>query len=273
MTEPAESAATRAAQGRATEAGTPEAAALVAQAREAGATETPDDAAAEAVAAAMGLGADAQRIADLRRDYRLASLDESSAHADPLVQFRRWFDEALAAQLHEVNAMTLATVGVDGRAAARIVLLKGVDAGGFVFYTNYTSRKGRELAANPHVALVLHWAALERQVRIEGSAQPVTAAESDAYFASRPLASRIGAWASPQSEPIESRAVLEALETQARERFGEHPPRPPHWGGYRVQPDMIEFWQGRTSRLHDRLCYRRAEDAADGGWRFERLAP
>lgn len=239
----------------------------------AGPAEPPDDAAAEAVAAAMGLDANAQRIADLRRDYRLASLDESSVDADPIVQFRRWFDEALAAQLHEVNAMALATVDADGRPSARIVLLKGVDAGGFVFYTNYASRKGRELAASPHVALVLHWTALERQVRIEGAAHPVTAAESDAYFASRPLASRIGAWASPQSEPIESRAVIEALETQARERFGEHPPRPPHWGGYRVQPDMIEFWQGRASRLHDRLRYRRAVDAADGGWKLDRLAP
>lgn len=263
MTDPAESAAAQAAQGRSVGAAATEAAATEAAAAAA---------AAEAAAAAAGLDANAQRIADLRRDYRLASLVESSVHADPIMQFRRWFDEALAAQLHEVNAMTLATVGIDGRPAARIVLLKGVDADGFVFYTNYASRKGRELAANPHVALVLHWAALERQVRIEGSAQLVTAEESDAYFASRPLASRIGAWASPQSEPIESRAVLEAREAQTRERFGEHPPRPPHWGGYRVRPDMVEFWQGRVSRLHDRLCYRRAE-TADSGWRIERLAP
>ena len=226
---------------------------------------------AEAAAAAAGLDASARRIADLRRDYRLASLDESSAHTDPIVQFQRWFDEALAAQLHEVNAMTLATVGADGRPAARIVLLKGVDAGGFVFYTNYASRKGRELAANPHVALVLHWAALERQVRIEGSAQIVSPAESDAYFESRPLASRIGAWASPQSEPIDSRTVLEAEEARIRERFGDSPPRPPHWGGYRVRPEMVEFWQGRASRLHDRLCYRRAE--AGDAWTQQRLAP
>ena len=233
----------------------------------------PDPAAdAAATQAAAGIDASAQRIADLRLDYRLASLDESSVHEDPIVQFRRWFDEALASHVHEVNAMTLATVSAQGRPSARIVLLKGVDPHGFVFYSNYASRKGRELAANPHVALVLHWAALERQVRIEGSAQPVPPAESDAYFASRPLASRIGAWASPQSEPIQSRALLEAMEAQIRQRFGDHPPRPPHWGGYRVRPDVVEFWQGRASRLHDRLCYRRA-DAASGGWTIERLAP
>ena len=253
MTDPAESASAQASPGPA-------------------APDPAAAAAAQATAAAAGLDASAQRIADLRRDYRLASLDESPVHADPIVQFQRWFDEALAAQLHEVNAMTLATVGVQGRPAARIVLLKGVDSRGFVFYTNYASRKGRELAANPHVALVLHWAALERQVRIEGSAQPVPPAESDAYFASRPLASRMGAWASPQSEPIQNRAVLEAMEAQIRQRFGDDPPRPPHWGGYRVRPDMVEFWQGRASRLHDRLCYRRA-DPASGGWTLERLAP
>jgi pyridoxamine 5'-phosphate oxidase len=210
-------------------------------------------------------------IADLRKEYRARSLAESDLAADPIVQFGRWFDEALRVQLVEPNAMTLATVGADGRPSARILLLKGVDARGFVFFTNYESRKGQELAHNAWAALVFYWPELERQVRVEGSCAPVDAAESDAYFQSRPLASRIGAVASRQSEVIPDRAWLEqrwaALE--AAHADGEVP-RPAHWGGYRLLPDAVEFWQGRPSRLHDRLRYRL--DAA-GGWLLERLSP
>ena len=208
-------------------------------------------------------------IAALRRDYMGESLNESDVAADPFTQFQRWFDEALRAELPMANAMTLATAGADGAPSARIVLLKGIDHDGFVFYTNYMSRKGRELAANPRAALVFHWTDLEREVRIDGSVEKVTAAESDEYFASRPLGSRHAAIASPQSEVVGSRADLEARFTAAAAAHGEAAPRPPHWGGYRVKPVSVEFWQGRPSRLHDRLLYTRQGER----WTIARLAP
>lgn len=211
-----------------------------------------------------------KRLADLRKSYERAELDERSADPDPLRQFRRWLDEALAAQLPEPNAMTLATVGEDGRPSTRIVLIKGCDERGIVWFTNYHSRKGRELAAHPYAALQFHWVELERVVRIEGRVEKVAEAESDEYFRSRPLDSRIGAWASPQSEVIESRAVLVANAARYAAQFALNPPRPPHWGGYRLVPDRWEFWQGRKSRLHDRLRYRLDER---GQWVRERLAP
>ena len=208
--------------------------------------------------------------ADLRRDYARAGLTEADAAADPLAQFARWFDEALAAGLPEPNAMTLATATPDGRPSARVVLLKGFDERGFVFFTNRHSRKGRELAANPYAALAFFWPELERQVRVEGAVAPTGDEESDAYFASRPLASRLGAWASSQSEVIAGREVLDRAVEELAARFGGEVPRPPHWGGYRLSPEAVEFWQGRPSRLHDRLRYARRPD---GGWRRERLAP
>lgn len=208
-------------------------------------------------------------IASLRRDYMGESLNETDLAADPFTQFQRWFDEALRAELPTPNAMTLATVGADGAPSARIVLLKGIDHNGFVFYTNYKSRKGRELAANPRAALVFHWTDLEREVRIDGSVEKVTAAESDEYFASRPLPSRHAAIASPQSEVVASRAELETRFAAAAADHGESAPRPAHWGGYRLQPVAVEFWQGRPSRLHDRLLYR----LQDGRWTLSRLAP
>ena len=210
-----------------------------------------------------------QSISDLRKSYERDELDEVRSHADPLRQFGQWMDEAIAAEIPEPTAMTVATVAASGRPSTRVVLLKGYDARGLVWYTNYQSRKGRELAANPFAALQFHWVELERVVRIEGHVERVGDAESDAYFASRPLDSRIGAWASPQSEVIASRAVLVANAARMAARHLLHPPRPPHWGGFRLTPDAWEFWQGRKSRLHDRLRYRL--DA--GAWVRERLAP
>ncbi len=206
-------------------------------------------------------------IAALRKSYEKDELDEAASAADPLQQFQRWFDQALNAQLPEPNAMTLATVGADGRPSSRIVLIKGFDARGIVWYTNYSSRKGQELAHLPFAALQFHWVELERVVRIEGRVEKTSAEESDAYYASRPLDSRLGAWASPQSQVIASRAVLVTRAAKAAALHALNPPRPPHWGGYRLVPDRWEFWQGRKSRLHDRLRYRLAE----GTWLRERL--
>jgi len=211
-------------------------------------------------------------IADLRREYHRAALAEADVDADPLRQFNRWLSEAVRAELPEPTAMTLATADAEGRPSARIVLLKGADADGFVFYTNYASRKGDELAVRPQAALLFHWVELERQVRIEGTVAKVAAAESDAYFATRPLLSRLGAWASPQSREIPDRGWLEHEFAAAQRHVaadGTSVPRPAHWGGYRLMPEALEFWQGRRSRLHDRLRYSR--EAAN--WRLTRLAP
>ena len=208
-------------------------------------------------------------LADLRKNYALGSLDVADANRDPIRQFEAWFAQAVDAKLPEPNTMTLATVDSRGHPSARIVLIKGVDERGFVFFTNYESRKGREIADNPRASLLFYWIELERQVRIEGTVVKTSADESDAYFASRPLGSRIGAWASEQSQVIESRTLLEAREREISARYGDNPPRPPHWGGYRLVPDAIEFWQGRPSRLHDRLLYTRNRDT----WDIVRLSP
>jgi len=208
-------------------------------------------------------------LSNLRKSYEIGSLDEADAGNAPLELFQRWLDHAVAAKVPEPNAMTLATVGTDGRPSTRVVLIKYADERGLVFFTNYDSRKGHELEANPHAALQFHWVELERVVRVEGIVEKTSAEESDAYFVTRPLDSRLGAWASPQSQVISSRAVLVANAAKASARFGLNPPRPHHWGGYRLVPDAWEFWQGRRSRLHDRVRFR----LVDGSWRKERLAP
>ena len=207
-------------------------------------------------------------IADLRQSYEKNVLLETAAQASPIDQFSAWFADAVAAEVPEPNAMTLATVDQRGQPSARIVLIKGFDERGFVFFTNYESRKGHDLAGNDRAALLFFWQPLERQVRIEGRIERVEAELSDAYFAGRPLGSRLGAWASPQSRPT-TRDALEARQAEFAERYGDTPPRPAHWGGYRLRPETFEFWQGRPSRLHDRLQYLSEAD----GWRIQRLAP
>ena len=209
-------------------------------------------------------------IADLRKSYEKAELSESASQTDPLKQFQLWLNQAIQGEVPEPNAMTVATVGADLRPSTRIVLIKGFDERGIVWYTNYASRKGQEIAGNPFAALQFHWVELERVVRIEGTVEKVSDEESDAYFHSRPLDSRIGAWASPQSQVIESRTVLVTNAAKYGAQFLLRPPRPPHWGGYRLKPENWEFWQGRKSRLHDRLRYSAQED---GAWLRERLAP
>ena len=210
-------------------------------------------------------------IANLRRNYSLRELNEVDVDPDPCRQFQCWFDEAIAAQLPEPNAMTLATATRDGTPTARVVLLKGLDESGFVFYTNYKSHKGEELAQNPKAAIVFWWAELERQIRIQGQVEKVSSQESEDYFHSRPVGSQLSAWVSQQSQVIPNRAVLEQRLQELTQHYQNQPiPRPPHWGGYRLIPNAIEFWQGRPNRLHDRLLYKRLED---GNWKIERLSP
>lgn len=210
------------------------------------------------------------KLADLRQEYSKSKLSASSVDRDPFAQFGKWMDEALASELPEPTAMVLATASTDGRPTSRVVLLKGFDSNGFVFFTNYNSHKGRQLAENPNAALHFFWPELERQVNISGNVERVSDEESDEYFASRPYKSRIGAWASHQSEPLASRAELvkRAAALMLKHPTG-HVPRPPHWGGYRVRPERFEFWQGRESRLHDRICY----ELIDGKWEISRLSP
>lgn len=211
-----------------------------------------------------------KNIADIRNDYRLSTLDEKDIATNPIEQFTRWWHDALNSKVIEVNAMTLATSSKDGKPSARIVLLKDYDERGFVFYTNYKSHKGKELDENPNAALIFFWKEIERQVRIEGTVEKVSAEESDAYFNSRPEGSRIAAWSSPQSAVISNRELLEQNVSNYKEEFKNSIPRPPHWGGYRVMPLKIEFWQGRTSRLHDRVEFTKT---SEGSWKAERLAP
>jgi pyridoxamine 5'-phosphate oxidase len=210
-----------------------------------------------------------EHIADIRKDYRLAALDEAATGDNPLLFFAKWFAEAQEAKVDEINALTLATVDAENKPHARIVLLKGLDDKGFTFFTNYDSAKGHQITANPHVAAVFFWMELERQVRIEGKIEKVSAEESDAYFHSRPEGSRLGAWASPQSRTIPDRDVLDQNYLKFTKEFGTEIPRPPHWGGYRILPHVIEFWQGRSSRMHDRIRF----DLVDGLWSRSRLAP
>lgn len=210
-----------------------------------------------------------ESIAQLRKNYTHGQLSESDVPKEPFSLFHTWFEQAVKAECPEPNAMALATANREGIPSVRIVLLKAADPDGFTFFTNYTSQKGKELGEQPHASLLFHWHELERQVRISGLVERVSAAESDAYFHSRPPASRIGAWASPQSTAIPNRAFLEAQEERFKAEHGEHPPRPPHWGGYRLKPIQIEFWQGRPSRLHDRICY----DRQGSDWGIARLAP
>ncbi len=210
-------------------------------------------------------------IADIRKDYSLKVLDEADLHKDAIQQFEKWWQEALLSEIEEVNAMTLATATANGKPSARIVLLKGFNENGFVFFSNYHSHKGSQIEDNPFVSLVFFWKELERQVRIEGGITKIVEEESDVYFNSRPISSRIGTWASPQSKVIASRKVIEENVAELEKSFdGKDIDRPPHWGGYLVKPVMIEFWQGRTSRLHDRIQY---TAIADKGWKIERLAP
>lgn len=211
-----------------------------------------------------------QEIADIRKDYKLRTLNEEDVTANPVEQFTRWWSEAVYSEIEEVNAMTLATCTKDGLPHARIVLLKSYDENGFVFFTNYNSHKGQQLAENPKAALVFFWKELERQVRIEGVVEKITAKDSDVYFFSRPAGSKIGAWASPQSSVIANRDVIELSAKKYNAEFKEEVPRPPHWGGYVVKPVKIEFWQGRSSRLHDRILYTKQ---TTGEWKIERLAP
>lgn len=219
-----------------------------------------------------------QRLASLRKDYAQASLDTNDVRPDPVAQFEHWFHEALQAEVLEPNAMTLCTIDPDGRPSARIVLIKGIDLQGVTFFTNYQSRKGHALAANPYASVVFFWPELERQIRIDGKVEKLPAQESEDYFRSRPLGSKLGAWASPQSEVIPNREWLELRQKNLQEAFPEEssvdPPRPSHWGGYRLTPHEFEFWQGRPSRLHDRIRYRLAQRwSGPAEWVIERLAP
>jgi pyridoxamine 5'-phosphate oxidase len=209
------------------------------------------------------------KLADLRKSYMKGSLSEEDVQANPIDQFNIWFDQARHAELPEPNAMTVASVDANGKPSARVVLIKEVTQAGFVFFTNYESRKGQALIANPHAALLFFWPELERQVRVEGSVEKLSESESDAYFHSRPLDSRIGAWASPQSRVIKGRTELVTKAAEFALKFALNPPRPPHWGGFRVKPEALEFWQGRPSRLHDRIQYIKDNDA----WKIQRLAP
>jgi pyridoxamine 5'-phosphate oxidase len=210
-----------------------------------------------------------QNIADIRKDYKLQTLLEADMATDPFMQFGKWWEEAINSSIDEVNAMTLATADKNNMPSARIVLLKGYDKNGFVFFTNYQSHKGEQLLQNPNACLVFFWKELERQIRITGKVEKISSEESDAYFTSRPAGSRIGAWASPQSSVIANRTVIEEKTKALEQQFGDNIPRPPHWGGYIVKPIQIEFWQGRASRLHDRMQY----TLQKGSWVIERLAP